>query len=1204
MRSLAGLFSLFFALLCVPNSIYSTGVWKSYTIADGLAGGNVRALIQDRGGDLWVATDGDGVSRYDGEDFSNFSTEDGLANNFVRAILEDRNGDLWFATGNGVCRYDGKSFKKALNVKAGLVNNFATSIFEDREGNLWFGTIGGVSKYDGKRFENFTTEDGLVDDYIWMILEDGEGNLWFGTSGGVSRYDGTKFENFTTKNGLADDSVKAILEDSEGNLWFGTDGGVSRYDGKRFGNFATEDGLPHNNVRFLLRDIEGNLWFGTVGGISKYGGKEFENFTSRDGLVGDHVSAICEDREGNLWFGTWGHGISKYDSRIRHYLEDKTIEYALEDRSGNLWFAAKEGGVFRHDGKTFQDFTSIVGLEGDESPAILEDRNGDLWFAGLSEITKYNGVEFQTVEDIGLKDALVQPIFVDSQGNLWLNMFKHGMAEIGRYDGRHFQYFPVERRINTSGAEDKKAIEDKKGNVWFVTDGNGIYRYDGRKLVSFTMDDGLAGNRVSSVAENRSGNLWFGTRENDKPDSKGVGGLSMYSGEFSAESKYQTDLDKGNVPEGLKEAFKNNGFLLSQNAGVVVKEEGRRWLIRELLFSVGVRIRTDPDTENIPENLEQVFADNGIDLSENISMGEKAEGQWLVVDRGNKQAYTVWKSGGKLDVYDNKRTYVVIKDNDKLNISGFLTYSTRDGLSSDSVTGILLDSNDNLWFRTYHGGVSKYDGVSFENFMTKDGLASNTIRSMLEDNEGDLWFGSQGAGVSQYDGENFQMLTQADGLLNDTAYVALADSRGDIWFRYDVPGLTRYTPCRDVSPRVAITQVAADKTHPASIHPVRVRSSTRVVFRYKGLTLNQFDNILYNFRLKGYDETWRPTRKREKEYENLKPGTYEFQVTAIDRDLNYSEPQSQKLTVNPLWYRRPEFFIPSVIAVFALCLLIFQFFVHRRTAARLKEELRQRMARELQDARDMQMNLMSGPLPILDEFDIFGECRPAREVGGDFFRFIWIGQEEERFAIALSDVCGKGMKAAWTAVMADGMLYFLAKLPWSSAGQLLSELNTGLCEQRTDEISNVAFCLASIDVKEKTLQFSNAGQEFPIIKRGEDLITIQEASGFPLGMMTNELQKQINGESYGERNVPLEEGDIFVFYTDGITDATNQMDEVYTSKRLESMLRKADPGLSANQLVDEIFRDVDRFTGGADQYDDMTVVVLKVRGKGGGDIDG
>lgn len=1222
MKNLAGLFALLIALLCISGSAYSTGTWKSYTVADGLAGGNIHAITEDKRGDLWIATDGDGVSRYDGKDFRNFSTEDGLPSNYVWAILEDSKGSLWFATGVGVCKYDGKSFGTILNTKTGLVHNFVTSVIEDRKGNLWFGTKGGVSKYDGKKFVNFTTEDGLVDNHIRAIFEDSEGNLWFATRrSGVSRYDGERFVSFTTENGLADDFVRAIHEDSEGNLWFGTNNGASRYDGKRFVSFTTKDGLVNDTVKSFLRDSAGNLWFGTDGGVSKYDGKDFQNLTSKDGLVGDDVRAIYESREGNLWFGIWGPGISKYDTRIQHYLRNKTIEYQLEDSNGYLWFVAREGGIFRYDGKVFQDFTAKVGQIGEEAPIILEDRNGNLWFTGLGGVTKYNGVEFQTVGDIVLKDTLVEPIFEDSQGNLWLSIWEHGTTiKIGRYDGKDFHYFPVKGKIYPSNSEDKRALEDKDGNIWFVTADKGVYRYDGRGLTYFTTDDGIAGSKVSSLAEDRSGNLWFGVRENDIPDAKGIGGLSMYSGEFSADTKYQNDLDMGNIPEGLEQTFRNNELSLSQNAGVVVATEGRRWLIRDLLFSVGANSYSDLDNGNIPKGLEQAFAADGIALSQNVmvSMGEEAGRQWRITDRVNKRSYTVRKNGDKLDIYDNRQTYVIRKDDDKLNISRFLIsrfliYSTKDGLSSDSVTGISTDGDGNLWFRTYHGGLSKYDGKSFEKFTMKNGLASNTIRSMLKDKEGNLWFGSQGAGVSKYDGKNFQTLTTADGLLNNTAYIALADSRGDIWFRYSVPGLTRYTPCKDVLPRVVITQVIADETYQVdqAKHEVTVPPKTRVVFHYKGLTLNQFHNILYSYKLEGYDKTFNTTRKREKEYENLKPGTYEFQVTAIDRDLNYSVPQSLKLTMLPPFYRTRKFIILSSIGAFALCLFIFEYFSHRKAAVQLREELwqrsereRQRIRKEVQDAHDIQMNLMSGPPPTLAEFDVHGDCRPAREVGGDFFRFICPEQEDERFAIALGDVCGKGMKAAWTAVMADGMLYFLAKLPWFSAGQLLSELNTGLCERKTDEISYVAFCLASIDVKEKILQFSNAGQKWPIIKRGEDLITIEEVSGPPLGMMTNDLHREIYGEIYGERNVPLKEGDIIVFYTDGITDAANQRDEVYTSERLESVLRKVDPGLSASQIADEIFRDVNEFTGGADQYDDMTVVVLKVNGKRGGDING
>jgi len=706
--------------------------------------------------------------------------------------------------------------------------------------------------------------------------------------------------------------------------------------------------------------------------------------------------------------------------------------------------------------------------------------------------------------------------------------------------------------------------------------------------------------------------MYGGIRGNDVPDATGIGGLSMYSGEFSAKLEYQTDLDSGNIPGGLEQAFKDNGFVLSQDAGVIVKTAGQRWLIRELLFSVGARFCSDLDNEKISEDLEQAFADNGVTLSQSIgvSMGEETEHYWLIADRGKRQAYAVWRSGDKLNIYDNGQTYVVRKDNDKLNVFRFFTYSTKDGLSNDSVTGILVSNNGNLWFRTYHGGINKYNGKSFEKFMKEDGLASNTIRSMLEDSEGKLWFGSQGAGVSQHDGKNFQILTMADGLLNNTVFIALADSRGNIWFRYGVPGLTRYTPCKDALPRVVITQVVADRTYPVD-REVEVPPNTRVVFRYRGISLSQFGNILYDCRLEGQGESRAdPTREREIEYENLKPGTYEFQVRAIDRDLNYSAPQSIEMTVLPPFYMDPRYIALVVFVLIVLCVSIIKLRSSRKITAKLREELRQneeelwqneerereRIREELRKAHEMQMNLMSEPTQKFAGFEIYGRCEPADEVGGDFFRFIESPQEEEKFAIALSDVSGKGMKAAWIALLADGMIHAFTRLGWSSAGQLLSELNNGLYERKTDDSTFVAFCFASIDVKENALQFSNTGQRLPIIRRGEDLINLVETSGLLLGIMP--------GQDYSEKDIRLREGDTILFYTDGIPEATNQEGDMYKTERLEDVLRKVDPGLSPAQIADKIFKDVYAFIGEEPQEDDMTIVVLKFNGKGGGDING
>ena len=159
------------------------------------------------------------MSRYDGEEFVNFTTENGLIHNGVRAINGTPDGALWFSTG------------------------------------------GGASRYDGKEVMNFTTEDGLS--LITTIHQDPDGTLWFGTGGGygggsgVFRYDGEEFVNFTTKDGLASNQVYTIYRDSDGALWFGTGKGASRYDGERFLNFTTEDGLPYSHVLSIYCNLDG-----------------------------------------------------------------------------------------------------------------------------------------------------------------------------------------------------------------------------------------------------------------------------------------------------------------------------------------------------------------------------------------------------------------------------------------------------------------------------------------------------------------------------------------------------------------------------------------------------------------------------------------------------------------------------------------------------------------------------------------------------------------------------------------------------------------------------------------------------------------------------------------------------------------------------------------------------------------------------------
>jgi signal transduction histidine kinase/streptogramin lyase len=236
--------------------------------------------------------------------------------------LEDKKGNYWFGSnGEGVSKYDGNYFTN-FNKSQGLNNNRVHRILEDNTGILWLCTYGGVSMYDGKKFTNLTTLQGLVSNAVRCIVKDKKGNFWFGTEKGLSKFDGKAFYNFTFKQGLPSNNVRDMIEDEDGILWLGThEGGLVRYDGKTFVTLDTKQGLVNNYIFNLTEDSKGNIWVCTGnGGISilrktareklkniseiKTGDKLFEDFTTKEGLSDNIVYDAVEDKEGNIIIGT------------------------------------------------------------------------------------------------------------------------------------------------------------------------------------------------------------------------------------------------------------------------------------------------------------------------------------------------------------------------------------------------------------------------------------------------------------------------------------------------------------------------------------------------------------------------------------------------------------------------------------------------------------------------------------------------------------------------------------------------------------------------------------------------------------------------------------------------------------------------------------------------------------------------------------
>lgn len=297
---------------------------------------NIRCAMQDKEGNLWFGSTGEGVYRYDGQLFTQFTTKDGLNGNTVYSILQDADGKIWFGTDAGLARYDGKEISAvpiyltgnfAPVYQASSAKNAVWSMLLDKSGKIWFGTSAGVYSYNGVSFNRFLDNADIVNNstlhlnMVACILEDKQGNIWFGSGmppgmEGLCRYDGKSLVPF---NPGGEKWIRYMIEDKNGTLWIGTrNNGNWLYDGKTFTKFTEKENLGTP----LLTDKAGNIWFGGSenengyggdGGIWRYDGRNFTNFGTRDGLGDYSVWCMLQDKAGHIWVGTRNNGLYRYD---------------------------------------------------------------------------------------------------------------------------------------------------------------------------------------------------------------------------------------------------------------------------------------------------------------------------------------------------------------------------------------------------------------------------------------------------------------------------------------------------------------------------------------------------------------------------------------------------------------------------------------------------------------------------------------------------------------------------------------------------------------------------------------------------------------------------------------------------------------------------------------------------------------------------
>ncbi|HWR16222.1 MAG TPA: GAF domain-containing protein [Terriglobales bacterium] len=252
----------------------------------------------------------------------------------------------------------------------------------------------------------------------------------------------------------------------------------------------------------------------------------------------------------------------------------------------------------------------------------------------------------------------------------------------------------------------------------------------------------------------------------------------------------------------------------------------------------------------------------------------------------------------------------------------------------------------------------------------------------------------------------------------------------------------------------------------------------------------------------------------------------------------------------------------------------------------IKQE--QRLERDLALARELQFRLLPACCPVLGNAELAAKFIPAQAIGGDLYDFLEYPNDTEGCSkcvgIAIGDVSGKGAAAALYAALVSGFLRsYSAERP--SASEMLRMINASLAERHVDA-QYVTMVYAIWRDEQSLLHIANSGLPRPIHCRKGKLERI-EAVGLPLGLFETVEHDQLTF-----RGQP---GDVFAFFSDGIVDATSPEGEIFGRQRIEEVVAK-NWKKTADEIVSAIFQATTEHTAGAAQFDDQTVVVLKVRG--------
>lgn len=416
--------SIIISLLSIPkaagqNNISSKYIFSTISIDEGLPVNFVDDIFKDSHGFIWVATQGGGLSRYDGYEFINFNVNSSplfLKSNFIRKVVEDNFNRLWTTSNNGIDIIDLKTMKKSTishtdNLFGTVSDTPAITIFKDRKGSIWVVSTENMYKleFDTKgNIQRIYTTVQKGSPYRFTCISEIDNEIWAGNDGAVYKItEGQSgklnLQLVSTHFSISSNLFISNILKKDNAIWMATEDGLFRYNDINqppvhyLHNPLNQYSISQNMVTDL-NIVNGSIIAGTLRGLNIYnpitdGFEHITHNSEEESLSSDFINCLLADGD-NLWIGTESGGINKMTLRklaVKNYIHSNSdkgsispnpVNAILETRNGNLWVGSVEGGLnlMKKGESSFTHYMAGPGLLSHNSVSVLEeDNDGNLW---------------------------------------------------------------------------------------------------------------------------------------------------------------------------------------------------------------------------------------------------------------------------------------------------------------------------------------------------------------------------------------------------------------------------------------------------------------------------------------------------------------------------------------------------------------------------------------------------------------------------------------------------------------------------------------------------------------------------------------------------------------------------------------------------------------------------------------------------------